>query len=229
LNVTTSGTQVGLVLQTTGTGYAAGDGFRLQYQDVTGVRYLNYESSPHVFYINSTEVARFSNTGAIMRITGTLAAQYSGAGSSRGGAISLISTSGSTYDWIMATAGPDNSTVNGRSWFLYDNTASVARFFVDTSSRVGIGLGNSAATSFLDIAAGTTAIGQLRLRAGVAPTSPNDGEVWYENTNDRLMFRKNTSSDEILSASAVTTEVVVSDTTLTITYNGVTYKLLAKA
>ena len=57
----------------------------------------------------------------------------------------------------------------------------------------------------------------------------DDGDIWYENTNDRLMFRKNATSSEILSASAVTTEAVTSDTTLTITYNGVAYKLLAKA
>ena len=151
LNVTTSGTQVGLVLQTSGTGYAAGDGFRLQYQDVTGVRYFNYESAPHVFYIASNEVARFSSTGAVMQITGTLAAQYSGAGSSRGGAISLVSSAGTPQDWIMATAGNDNTIVNGRSWFLYDNTNSVARFFVDTNGNVGAGLGTATATARLHV------------------------------------------------------------------------------
>lgn len=84
-NITTSGTQAGLVLQTTGTGYTSLDGFRLQYSDSIGMRYINYENTPHVFYINGSgsEVARFSNTGAVMQITGTLAAQYTGAGSSR--------------------------------------------------------------------------------------------------------------------------------------------------
>lgn len=229
LNLSVSGTQVGIVLQTAATGSAATDGIRLQYVDSIGMRYLMYESKPHVFYISSTEVARFSNTGAIMQITGTLAAQYTGAGSSRGGTISLVSSAGTPQDWYMAVAGTDNAIVNGRSWFLYDNTNSVARFFVDTSSRVGVGLGSSAATSFVDITASTSSIAQLRLRAGVAVSSPNDGEIWYENTNDRLMFEKNTTACEILSASAVTTETVTSDTTLTITYNGTTYKVLAKA
>jgi hypothetical protein len=41
------------------------------------------------------------------------------------------------------------------------------------------------------------------------------------------MFRKSSNNVEILAASAVTTEVVIADTTLTITYNGTTYKLLA--
>ncbi len=81
----------------------------------------------------------------------------------------------------------------------------------------------------LIIGAGTTAGAQLNLVPGVAPSSPNDGDLYYVNTNDRLMFRKNALDAEIISASAVTTEVVVSDTTLTITNNGVTYKLLARA
>lgn len=147
VNITTSGVQAGLVIQTAGTGYAAGDGFRLQVVDGTGVRYHNYETTPHIFYINSTEVARFSSSGAIMQITGTLAAQYTGAGSSRGGTISLVSSAGTPQDWYMAVAGTDNSVVNGRSWILYDNTNSVARFFVDTNGNVGAGLGSTAATA----------------------------------------------------------------------------------
>lgn len=186
LTLNTSGTQVGIQFTTTASGVTSTSGAYLMYTDSVGMRYLNFSNKPHVFYINGSEVARFSETGAIMQVTGTLAAQYSGAGSSRGGAISLISSAGTPQDWIMATAGTDNSIVNGRSWFLYDNTSGVARFFVDKSSRVGVGLGTSAATSFVDIAAGTTAIGQLRLRAGVAPTTPNDGEIWFDGTDIKM-------------------------------------------
>lgn len=229
LTLNTSGSQIGIQFTTATSGTGSSDGAYMMYVDSIGFRYLIMESNPHVFYISGSEVARFSNTGAVMQITGTLAAQYTGAGSTRGGTISLVSSAGTPQDWYMTVGGTDNVTVNGRSWFLYDNTNSVARFFVDTSSRVGVGLGNSAATAFVDIAASTSAIAQLRMRAGVAVSAPNDGELWYENTNDRLMFEKNTTACEIVSASAVTTEALTSDTTLTITYNGVTYKLLAKA
>lgn len=136
LNLDSSGTQTEIQFTTNATGRTSTDGSYLMYSDTIGFRYLNMETKPHVFYITGTEVARFSETGAIMQITGTLAAQYSGAGSSRGGAISLISSAGTPQDWIMATAGNDNSVVNGRSWFLYDNTSSVARFFVNTSGDV---------------------------------------------------------------------------------------------
>jgi len=77
--------------------------------------------------------------------------------------------------------------------------------------------------------AGTTGYAPLNLAPGVAPTSPVDGDVYYINTNDRFMVRKNATDSEIISASAVTTEAIVSDTSITVTFNGVTYKLLARA
>jgi len=88
--------------------------------------------------------------------------------------------------------------------------------------------GQSSATATIDIAGSSTTKASLRIRPGTAPSSPNDGDIYYIDTNDRLMFYKNATASEFLSASAVTTEVVVSDTTLTITYNGTTYKLLAR-
>lgn len=151
-----SGTGVGMQFTTAATGSASNDGFYLQYYDSVGARYWLGESNPHVFYISGTEVARFSNTGAVMQITGTLAAQYSGAGSTRGGTISLISSAGTPQDWYMAVGGTDNGIVNGRSWFLYDNTNSVARFFVNTSGDVGAGLGNTAASARLHLVKTTT-------------------------------------------------------------------------
>lgn len=91
-----------------------------------------------------------------------------------------------------------------------------------------IGIGTSTLPSLLSIKAGTTAVAQINLAAGVAPTSPTDGDIFYIDTNDRLMFRKNATSCEILSVSAATTETVTADTTLTVTFNGATYKLDAR-
>lgn len=110
---------------------------------------------------------------------------------------------------------------------IYKNNSTAASLFKITEpGLVGIG---TTPTAFMDIAAGVAGNAQIRLRAGVAPSSPNDGDFYYVDTNDRFMVRKNTLDSEILSASAVTTEAVASDTTLTITYNGTTYKLLARA
>lgn len=156
LTLNSSSTQTEIQFTTAASGVTSTDGFYLQYTDAVGARYLLMENQPHVFYISGTEVARFSNTGAIMQVTGTLAAQYTGAGSSRGGTISLVSSAGTPQDWYMAVAGNDNSVVNGRSWFLYDNTNSVARFFVNTSGDVGIGLGSNAAAARLHLISTST-------------------------------------------------------------------------
>jgi hypothetical protein len=93
----------------------------------------------------------------------------------------------------------------------------------------GFGLDTEVPTALMHFGASTTERASLRIDSGVAPTSPNAFDIWAETTNDRFMFRKASNNVEILAASAVTTELIVSDTTLTITYNGVTYKILARA
>lgn len=46
-------------------------------------------------------------------------------------------------------------------------------------------------TASLDIAAGTTAKASLRIRKGVAPTTPNDGDIWYDDAAETLHVRIN--------------------------------------
>jgi hypothetical protein len=121
------------------------------------------------------------------------------------------------------------STNTGTNIGMYASASGSTNNYAIITGGGNSGFGLTAPTAFIHIVAGTTSAAQLRLAAGVAPSSPNDGDIWYENTNDRLMFHKNATSCEIISASAVTTEAVTSDTTLTITYNGTTYKLLAIA
>jgi hypothetical protein len=60
-----------------------------------------------------------------------------------------------------------------------------------TNGTVGIGV-SAVTSSFLKIAAGTTAKSQIRLTPGVAPTSPVDGDVWYDGTNYNV--RQSTNS-----------------------------------
>lgn len=146
-------------------------------------------------------------------------------------ASTLQLTSGASAALIMGTnTGLTVGNVfNSSEIWRIDNTQGLKiRFGSNYGSQAYIG-GAGTATAFVHLAPGTTSFAQLRFAPGVAPTSPNDGDVYYIDTNDRLMFRKNTTNVEILSASAVTSEVLVTDISLTITYNGTTYKLLARA
>ena len=117
-----------------------------------------------------------------------------------------------------------SSAGGGAVWNIYAD--GVAKNALVGLTKFG---STTASTAFVGIAAGVTGNAQMNLAPGVAPSSPVDGDIYYINTNDRLMFFKNATASEVISASAVTTEVVVSDTTLTVTFNGVSYKLLVKA
>lgn len=58
-----------------------------------------------------------------------------------------------------------------------------------TISTGTIGIYVTDPTASLDIAAGTTAKASLRIRKGVAPTSPNDGDIWYNDAAETLHVR----------------------------------------
>jgi hypothetical protein len=52
---------------------------------------------------------------------------------------------------------------------------------------LGLGVGGASATStFIKVAAGTTAKSQVNLAASTAPTSPNDGDVWFDGTDVKI-------------------------------------------
>lgn len=54
-------------------------------------------------------------------------------------------------------------------------------------TSTGVAMGQAAdATAVADLAASTTARASLRVRSGVAPTSPNDGDWWYDGVDHRL-------------------------------------------
>ena len=52
-----------------------------------------------------------------------------------------------------------------------------------TVSTGTIGIGVVAPTATLHLAASTTSKASLRIVSGTAPTSPNDGDIWYDGTN----------------------------------------------
>lgn len=61
------------------------------------------------------------------------------------------------------------------------NSANAVGLIMDSNQQVGIG-GIVTMTSWLHVQASTTARASLRIPAGVAPTSPNDGDIWTDAT-----------------------------------------------
>jgi hypothetical protein len=58
---------------------------------------------------------------------------------------------------------------------------------------LGVGV-NPAATMFLRLAAGTTTIAQINFGASTAPTSPNDGDMWFDGSNLKIRISGTTKT-----------------------------------
>lgn len=73
------------------------------------------------------------------------------------------------------------------------STNATERMRILSSGLIGVGV--TTPTAFLHITGSTTAAASLRIGAGSTPTSPNDGDIWY---NTELIFRKGTTSVGLL-------------------------------
>lgn len=85
-------------------------------------------------------------------------------------------------------------------------------------------------TLYLTLSAGTATAGTgpLKMTSGTNLTTAEAGTFEY-NGADLFFTKSGTTRGTVLVSTAVTTEAVASDTTLTITHAGTTYKLLARA
>jgi hypothetical protein len=144
-------------------------------------------------------------TGANVQINGT------------GGAtpqLKIVGTAAGSYSSIDIYGGSGVAFASRFEFGQYDTTGAVPYgvFFLNTGngpmefatnnayymhiSTAGlISIGHRTPTAVADIAASTTARASQRIRTGVAPTSPNDGDVWYDGTDYR--FRVSTNSYSI--------------------------------
>jgi hypothetical protein len=112
---------------------------------------------------------------------------------------------------------------------INSKSATTLDLKIANASRLAITANTSTFSNQVVCIAGTTAIAPINLPPGVAPNTPNDGDIYYINTNDRLMFYKNATASEIIATSAVN---VVSPTspnrTITVLIDGTTYYIAAK-
>lgn len=85
-------------------------------------------------------------------------------------------------------------------------------------------------TLYLTVSAGTATAGTapLKMTSGTNLTTAEAGAFEY-NGADLFFTKSGTTRGTVLVSTAVTTEAVASDTTLTVTHNGTTYKILARA
>lgn len=109
------------------------------------------------------------------------------------------------------------------------NSAAITeRLRIQSDGYVRVGVSDTA-TALLYLEASSTTRASLRIAEGSAPNSPNDGDIWKETTNDRLMLRKGSASCEIAAIVQVnSTSPTNPNRTIQLTLNGTTYYIHAK-
>lgn len=111
---------------------------------------------------------------------------------------SLILSTGGSYNWFAGLAyrsggASNNYFIGTLSSFSPDSANAV--LCLTTTGLAAFGQGTTVPTARVDIAASTTGAASIRVRGGVAPTTPNDGDLWYDGTN--LKFRDGSTTRTI--------------------------------
>ena len=102
------------------------------------------------------------------------AAKLDVVGSSADTDFRLSRTGGSIYFAISAPGGGPG----GVSQFFINGVGVMT--LQDTGN---VGIGTVSPTAALDLPASTTTRASLRIQTGTAPTSPNNGDIWFDGTN----------------------------------------------
>ena len=137
---------------------------------------------------NSAAVIQLQNAGGKSLFLQAAGSTYTGGEY----AFMLALGNGGTYNYLIGT---DNSSSS-----VYLQTNSTNRVQIDGSGNISmvnayIGAVGTSATAYLHIAASTTSKASLRIVGGTAPTSPNDGDIWY--TGSALLQRVGSTSKSI--------------------------------
>jgi len=72
----------------------------------------------------------------------------------------------------------DYSLSNNNAW-------TFSNLVIATGATTGIGVGLTSST-LMRFAAGTTSVSPIRLESGVAPTSPVNGDIWFDGTDIKM-------------------------------------------
>jgi hypothetical protein len=81
------------------------------------------------------------------------------------------------------TAGSTVTNAIGLDVDMNNASATATNTYAALFNGGNVGIGTTAPTALLDVAPSTAAKSQFRLRSGTAPTTPNDGDIWFDGTN----------------------------------------------
>ncbi len=135
-----------------------------------------------------------SNSGKFLTTNGSVTSWADVLPSQTGNNGKFLTTSGSALSWSTVPAPSPAGSTNqiqynsgtsfaGSTRFLWRQSDNC--FFAYGNSLFGMDPASNSPTAIIDIAAATSGISSLRIRSSGAatPTSPNDGDIWYNGTN----------------------------------------------
>ena len=102
-----------------------------------------------------------------------------------------LTGAGTITDWYLYWANMVNSgggtITNGYGFYCGTFPAGVTNkygvYIADSNAKSGFGV---LPTAIVDISASTNSRASLRIRSGIQPSSPNDGDIWYDGTNIKI-------------------------------------------
>lgn len=141
------------------------------------------EGSVTVSAPNTSALALATIGNFFLNTTGTVTAAHSGhfGGNTR--------AAGTITEWDGLWVGFVNSgsatITNATGLFINTFPSGVTNKYaiINAETTAKSGFGVTAPTAIVDLIGSSTSIASMRIRSGTAPTSPNDGEMWYDGTN----------------------------------------------
>ena len=161
-----------------------------------------------------TTNGRLTDSSTLTFASSTLTTPTLAVNTSTGIGISVANLA-QTFKMSFQSTGADTRIfgLDSSQFFLYNNTLAQYAWVSKDNGNFGIGNstnvdsklvvygnssfgGNNTATSYVDIVECDPSIAQLRLRPGVAPSSPNDGEMWYDAAAGRPSFETSSATED---------------------------------
>jgi hypothetical protein len=125
-----------------------------------------------------------TSTGEKLQVTGTMRVTATGFNNTTfanaGQAVYNTYAPTGYSSWIIGVETQYFLGYSGRNILVFSRDRNHTTGGIDNNY---IGFGHLGPTANVDIASSSTARASLRIRSGVAPTSPNDGDIWYDGTN----------------------------------------------
>ena len=162
-----------------------------------GLSFTDYSNfSEFLIYVNNGGELAIEKLGAAGRINVVNA-------DLRQNSFQALTDGFSFSPYAFALGGPNNLPGGGGESGIYsprfgDIAIAGSRATILTSRRTATNVSDAALpqrtyvgadatpTAFLDIASGTASNPSIRIRSGVAPTTPQDGAIWFDGTNLKM-------------------------------------------